>query len=108
MSFDMLRITKLPATNVTIERSDSGMLRHVTTQVCSREETFAANLAPVGVVPFVCGFMGSQGVRMGIAPITLRTLVFNRATGHCALQKHKYRFCNCLTHLPKYSTSSYH
>ena len=61
MSFDMLRITKLAA-NITIEQCDSGMLRHVTTQVGSREETFTANIAPVWVAPSACGFMGSQGV----------------------------------------------
>ena len=89
MCFDMLWITKLAAANVAIELSDSGMLRHVTTQNCSREETVTANLAPVRVAPSVCGFVSSQGVQMGIAPVTLRTLVFNRATRHCALQKHK-------------------
>ena len=91
----MMWITKLPAANVTFELSDSGMLRHVTTQVCSRQETFTANLAPVRVAPSVCGFVYSQGVQTCIAPMTLRTLVFieARATRHCALQKHKYRFC---------------
>ena len=69
--FYILRITKLAAANVTIELRDSGMLRHVTTQVCSHQETFTANFAPVRVAPSVCGCMGSQGVQMGIAPMTL-------------------------------------
>ena len=64
MSFNMLRITKLAAANATIELSDSGTLRHVTTQ-----ETFTANIAPVRVVPSVSGCIGSQGVQMGIAPM---------------------------------------
>ena len=92
MSFNMLRIIKLAATDVTIELSDSGMLRHVTTQVCSRQETFTANLAPVRVAPSVCGFVGSQAGQSRIAPMTLRTLVFNRATRHCALQKQNTDF----------------
>ena len=71
MSLVILRITKLAAANVTFELSDSCMLRRVTTQVCSREETFAANLAPVRVAPSVGGFVNSQGVQMGIAPMTL-------------------------------------
>ena len=97
----VLRITKLAAANVTIELSDSRMLRHVTTQDCSRHETFTANLAPVRVAPSVCGFVGSQAGQRRIAPMTLRTLVFNRATRHCALQKHKYRVSDCLSHLPQ-------
>ena len=62
MFFDILQITKLAAANVTIELSDSGMLHHVTTQMCSREETFTTNIAPVRVAPSVCGFVDSQGV----------------------------------------------
>ena len=77
--FYMLWITKLAAANVTIELSDSGMLRHVTTQIYSRKEIFTANLAPARIAPSVCGYVNSQGVQMGIAPVTLRTLGFNRA-----------------------------
>ena len=81
-------ITILAAANVTFEFSDSGMLRHVTTHVCSRLKSFAANLAPVRVV---CGFVRSKVLQTCLAPMTLRTLVFNktRATRHCALQKQK-------------------
>ena len=67
----MLRVTKLATANVTFELSDSGMLRHVTTQIRSREESFAANIAPVRIAPSVCGFMNSQAGQMGIAPMTL-------------------------------------
>ena len=89
MTLVILEITILAAANVTFELCDSGMLRHVTTQVCSSLKSFAANLAPVRVAPTVCGFMNSQGVHTCIAPMTLRTLVFNkaRATRQCALQK---------------------
>ena len=62
MFFDILQITKLAAANVTIELRDSCMLHHVTTQICSREETVTTNLAPVRVAPSVCGFVDSQGV----------------------------------------------
>ena len=85
----MLRITKLAAAFFTFELSDTCMLRHVTTQILSREETFAANLAPVRIAPSVCGFVRSEAVQTCIAPMTRRTLVFNntRAKRHCALQK---------------------
>ena len=56
----VLRITKLAAANVTIEFRDSGMLRLVTTLMCSREETFTTNLAPVRVAPSMCGFIASS------------------------------------------------
>ena len=89
-------ITILAAANVTFELCNSGMLRHVTTQVCSTLKSFAANLAPVRLAPTVCGFVNSQGVHTCIAPMTLRTLVFNkaRATRHCALQKTETDFAD--------------
>ena len=50
MSLVITRITILAAANVTVELSDSGMLRHVTTKVWSRLKSFAANMAPARCV----------------------------------------------------------
>ena len=64
--------------------------------VCSK---YIAKALPQ--TPAVTAFMRSKVVQAGKAPMTLWTLVFMmdhkaRDTRHCALQKHKYRFWDCI------------
>jgi len=69
-------VAVLPPTHVTLELSDPGVDGHVTAQVWRRRETFAANLAPVRVVPPMYALVHAQTVCARIGPRTLRTPVF--------------------------------
>ena len=71
MSFDMLRITKLAAANVTFELSDYGMLRHVNTHAHIRFKSFTANLTQVRIAYSVNVFIRSKVIQAGIARMTL-------------------------------------